>query len=68
MFSLDEEAKLYSTNAEREKYETQATLFGIIVALDYLERAYIRDSVSAIECVSFLLGPRTRRYFTEYSC
>jgi hypothetical protein len=51
MFSLDEEAKLYTTNAEREKYETQATLFGIIVALDYLERAYIRDSITAVECV-----------------
>ena len=51
MFSLDEEAKLYTTNAEREKYETQATLFGIIVALDYLERAYIRDSITAIEYV-----------------
>jgi VPS28 protein len=49
MFSLDEETKLYSTNAEREKYETQATLFGIIVTLDYLERAYIRDSITAVE-------------------
>ena len=58
MFSLDEEAKLYLTNAEREKYETQATLFGIIVALDYLERAYIRDSVSAIECVPLTVNTR----------
>lgn len=65
MFSLDEEAKLYLTNAEREKYETQATLFGIIVALDYLERAYIRDSVSAIECVTTSASrvlPIDRRY------
>ena len=49
--SLDEEARLYSTNAEREKYESRATLFGIVVALDYLERAYVRDSVTAAECV-----------------
>ena len=49
--SLDEEARLYTTNAERERYESLATLFGIVVALDYLERAYVRDSVSAAECV-----------------
>lgn len=47
--SLDEEARLYSTNAERERYESLATLFGIVVALDYLERAYVRDSVTAAE-------------------
>lgn len=52
MLSLDEEVRLYSTNAEREKYETQATLFGIIVALEYLEKAYVRDSVTARELVA----------------
>jgi len=49
--SLDEEARLYTTNAERERYESLATLYGIVVALDYLERAYVRDSVTAAECV-----------------
>lgn len=49
--SLDEEVRLYSTNAEREKYNTLATLFGIIISLDYLERAYVRDSITAAECV-----------------
>ena len=47
--NLDEEARLYTTNAEREKYGLLATLFGIVVALDYLERAYVRDSVTAAE-------------------
>jgi ESCRT-I complex subunit VPS28 len=47
---LDSEARLYNTNAEREKYESQATLFGIIVALEYLERAYVRDAINATEC------------------
>ncbi|THG98685.1 hypothetical protein EW026_g3532 [Hermanssonia centrifuga] len=47
--SLDEEVRLYTTNPEREKYGLLATLFGIIVALDYLERAYVRDSVTAAE-------------------
>jgi len=49
--SLDEEVRLYTTNAEREKYNLLATLFGIVVALDYLERAYVRDSITAAECV-----------------
>lgn len=53
--SLDEEVRLYSTNAEREKYSTQATLFGIIISLDYLERAYVRDSITSAECV-FLIS------------
>ena len=47
--NLDEEVRLCSTNAEREKYGLLATLFGIIVALEYLERAYVRDSVPASE-------------------
>lgn len=47
--SLDEEARLYTTNTEREKYETLATLYGIIVSLDYLERAYVRDAISAAQ-------------------
>jgi ESCRT-I complex subunit VPS28 len=47
--SLDEEVRLYNSNAEREKYGMLATLYGIVVALDYLERAYVRDSVTAAE-------------------
>jgi len=59
--NLDEEVRLYSTNAEREKYETLATLFGIIVALDYLERAYVRDSVTAAE-----YSPACTRLLSQY--
>ncbi len=47
--SLDEEVRLYTTNAEREKYTTLGTLYGIVVALDYLERAYVRDAITAAE-------------------
>lgn len=47
--NLDEEVRLFTTNAEREKYGLLATLYGIIVSLDYLERAYVRDSVTAAE-------------------
>lgn len=41
-----EETKLYTSNAERERWESMATLFSIIVSLDALERAYVRESVS----------------------
>ena len=47
--SLDEEVRLHANNAEREKYGLLATLFGVIVALDYLERAYVRDTIPAAE-------------------
>ncbi|PPQ71158.1 hypothetical protein CVT24_009839 [Panaeolus cyanescens] len=59
--SFDEEVRLYSTNAEREKYNTLATLFGIIVALDYLERAYVRDSITAAE-----YSPACTRLLSQY--
>ena len=71
--SLDEEVRLYSTNAEREKYSTLATLFGIIISLDYLEKAYVRDSITAAECVFLLFRfynyLRTERfqYLKRYS-
>ena len=63
--SLDEEVRLYTTNAERERYNTLATLYGIIIALDYLERAYVRDSITAAEWVSFHIRMRQTlsRYF-----
>ncbi|KAF8552595.1 vacuolar protein sorting-associated protein 28 [Imleria badia] len=59
--SLDEEVRLYATNAEREKYSLLATLFGIIVALDYLERAYIRDALTAAE-----YSPACTRLLSQY--
>ncbi|EIW69936.1 hypothetical protein TREMEDRAFT_68381 [Tremella mesenterica DSM 1558] len=56
--NLDQEVRLYTTNAEREKVENLATLFSIIVSLEYLERAYVRDSVSGKEyapaCIKLL--------------
>ncbi|KZT29768.1 vacuolar protein sorting-associated protein 28 [Neolentinus lepideus HHB14362 ss-1] len=61
LISLDEEVRLYTTNAERERYESLATLYGIIVALDYLERAYVRDSVPATE-----YSPACTRLLSQY--
>jgi hypothetical protein len=43
--TLSQEVKLWNTNADRERYENLATLYGIIVSLDHLERAYVRDTI-----------------------
>lgn len=47
--NLDEEVRLYTTASERERTENLATLYSIIVSLEYLERAYVRDSVTTKE-------------------
>ncbi|KAI8921135.1 hypothetical protein PhCBS80983_g03725 [Powellomyces hirtus] len=47
--ALDQELRLYSSNKEREKYDNMADLYGIIVATEHLERAYIRDAIPAQE-------------------
>jgi hypothetical protein len=65
---MDEEVRLYTTNAEREKYTLLGTLFGITVALDYLERAFVRDSITAAKYVlhkfqAFVLS--TQLYFSR---
>lgn len=52
VMNLDEEVRLYTTSAEREKTENLATLYSIIVSLEYLERAYVRDSVTGKEWVA----------------
>ncbi|RUS17532.1 VPS28 protein-domain-containing protein [Endogone sp. FLAS-F59071] len=44
--SLDEEVKLYTNNKDREKYDNMADLFGIIILMEHLEKAYIRDSIT----------------------
>ncbi|KAI6156599.1 vacuolar protein sorting-associated [Pisolithus tinctorius] len=61
MLSLDEDVRLYTTNAEREKYSLLAALFGIVVALDFLERAYVRDSITAAE-----YSPACTRLLSQY--
>ncbi|PYI07149.1 VPS28-domain-containing protein [Aspergillus sclerotiicarbonarius CBS 121057] len=47
--SLDEEVKLASSSAERDLYESLAEIYGIIVTLDGLEKAYIKDVVTEAE-------------------
>lgn len=52
--------RLFSTNAERERIDEFATLFGIITSLDYLERAYVRDSITQSQSVPRPLSPALR--------
>lgn len=41
-----QEVKLYSSNLERERLDTLADLYSIIVAVEHLEKAYIKSSIS----------------------
>ncbi|CAH7674798.1 vacuolar protein sorting-associated [Phakopsora pachyrhizi] len=59
--NLDEEFRLYTSNADREKYDNEATLYSIILSLDYLERAYVRDSITQAQ-----YGPACSRLLAQY--
>lgn len=43
---LDTEVKLYNSAKERELYESLGEIFSIIVTLDLVEKAYLRDTIS----------------------
>jgi ESCRT-I complex subunit VPS28 len=42
----NKEVKLYNSNFERERLDTLADLYSIIVAVEHLEKAYIKSSIS----------------------
>jgi ESCRT-I complex subunit VPS28 len=44
--NLDEEVKLYGNSAERDLYESLAEIYSIIITLDAIERAYLKDSIT----------------------
>jgi ESCRT-I complex subunit VPS28 len=44
-----QEVKLASSSTERDLYESLAEIYSIIVTLDGLEKAYIRDAISEAE-------------------
>ncbi|KAL1856217.1 Vacuolar protein-sorting-associated protein 28 [Paecilomyces lecythidis] len=47
--NLDEEVKLASSSAERDLYESLAEIYSIIITLDGLEKAYIKDAITESE-------------------
>jgi hypothetical protein len=55
----DQEVKLWSNKREREDMEAKADLFALIKTVDRLEKAYVRD---AIRCVSCLSPPHPARW------
>lgn len=46
---LYQEVKLYNNARERENYDNMAELYSIVKTLQALEKAYIKDSVTAKE-------------------
>lgn len=44
-----EEIELYTTSKERQHFDDQANLYSIILATEYLERAYARDCITQKE-------------------
>ncbi|KAF2006717.1 vacuolar protein sorting-associated protein-like protein Vps28 [Amniculicola lignicola CBS 123094] len=43
--NLDEEVNLSTTSAERDLYDSLAEIYSIIITLDALEKAYLKDSI-----------------------
>ncbi|GAA6045340.1 hypothetical protein NBRC10513_007715 [Rhodotorula toruloides] len=60
-FNLDEEVRLATSNADRERIEELANLYSLIVSLDGLERAYVRDSITASQ-----YAPACTRLLAQY--
>jgi hypothetical protein len=47
VLTLDtQEVKLSTTNAERDLYDSLAEIYSIIITLDALEKAYLKDSIA----------------------
>ena len=47
--NFEQEVKLADTPAERDQYESLAEIYSIIITLDALEKAYLRDSIHESE-------------------
>jgi ESCRT-I complex subunit VPS28 len=49
MGDIDSELKLFSNIKDREMWECKADIYSMIVTMEHLEKAYIRDSISAAD-------------------
>ncbi|KAI9868175.1 MAG: Vacuolar protein-sorting-associated protein 28 [Trichoglossum hirsutum] len=47
--NLDEEVRLSTSSAQRDLYDSLAEIYSVIVTLDALEKAYIKDSITEAE-------------------
>jgi ESCRT-I complex subunit VPS28 len=59
---LDKEVRLYNTGKERELYESLAEIYSIIITLDFVEKAYLRDTITQHEYT-----PTCLRLLAQYS-
>jgi len=53
------EVELYETMTEREKYDNFADLYSIIMATDYLEKAYAGDAITRQEVSVLTISSRS---------
>ncbi|KAI8877201.1 ESCRT-1 complex, Vps28 subunit [Backusella circina FSU 941] len=68
--NLDEEVRLFTNNKERDKYDNMADLYSIIISMEHLEKAFIRDSITAEEytpqCANLIAKYKTTlRFLTD---
>ena len=47
--ALNEEVKLYDNAAERDHYDGLSVIYSILVQLDFLEKAFVRDSIGVAD-------------------
>lgn len=63
--------KLYSNTKERETYENLADLFSIVKSVEHLEKAFIRDSISAADytpaCMKLIAQFKTAQHLIRDS-
>jgi ESCRT-I complex subunit VPS28 len=48
-YTYGQEVKLATNNFERELYESLAEIYSIIITLDAIEKAYLKDSIAETE-------------------
>jgi len=69
--NMDEEMRLFTNNKDRDKYDNMADLYSIIVLMEHLEKAYIRDSITAEEytpqCANLIAKYKTALNFLSDS-
>ncbi|KAI8090036.1 VPS28 protein-domain-containing protein [Halteromyces radiatus] len=65
--NMDEEIRLFTNNKDRDKYDNMADLFSIIVLMEHLEKAFIRDSITPNEytpqCANLIAKYKTTMNF-----
>lgn len=51
-YSRPKDIRLFNNSMERQRYENMADLYSLFIAMEHLEKAYVRDAISHEELVS----------------